>query len=401
MGIRLGVVAGAVLATVMASTAGAQGFNVGTGGRVVPVDTRSTQATVTLGGTVVPYKEVTLAAQLPGRVIFLAGTEGDAFKEGTKLAELDDKDLRAQREGAVASLRDAEAGMRNAGVQYERELVAPQRQSPSQMPGMGMPSLFDQFVTRPMGGMIGQGAPGLERYTDLYRQGIQIEQARNAYLKAVSQLQQIEAKFRDSESIAPFDGMIVKKFVEVGDTVQPGQPVLLFADTHYLQVQVEVPARLMPGIRDGMWLRAKLDIRNTWVDARVAQIFPMADPERHTVRVKLDLPTSAPAAPGMYAEVMIPDVDAPVRTVLVVPSAALVQRGSLPMVYVAKDDNKKELRIVRLGERVDQYHVTVLSGLQPGEFVYIEAERGPGGLAPSPPPVQPGTSYQGQVPTGY
>jgi RND family efflux transporter MFP subunit len=252
-----------------------------------------------------------------------------------------------------------------------------------------------------MGGMMGQGAPGLERYTDLYRQGIQIEQARNAYLKAVSQLQQIEAKFRDSESIAPFDGMIVKKFVEVGDTVQPGQPVLLFADTHYLQVQVEVPARLMPGIRDGMWLRAKLDIRNTWVDARVAQIFPMADPERHTVRVKLDLPTSAPAAPGMYSEVMIPDVDAPVRTVLVVPSAALVQRGSLPMVYVAKDDNKKELRIVRLGERVDQYHVTVLSGLQPGEFVYIEAERGPGGLAPSPPPVQPGTSYQGQVPTGY
>ena len=398
MGIRLGVVAGAVLATVMASTAGAQGFNVGTGGRVVPVDTRSTQATVTLGGTVVPYKEVTLAAQLPGRVIFLAGTEGDAFKEGTKLAELDDKDLRAQREGAVASLRDAEAGMRNAGVQYERELVAPQRQSPSQMPGMGMPSLFDQFVTRPMGGMIGQGAPGLERYTDLYRQGIQIEQARNAYLKAVSQLQQIDAKFRDAQSVAPFDGMIVKKFVEVGDTVQPGQPLLLFADTHYLQVQVEVPARLMPGIRDGMWLRSKLDIRNTWVDVRVAQIFPMADPERHTVKVKLDLPTSAPAAPGMYAEVMIPDVDAPVRSVLVIPTAALVQRGSLPMVYVAKEDNKKELRIVRLGERVDQHQVTVLSGLLQGEYVYIEGERGP---TPSPPPAQPGPPYQSQVPPGY
>jgi len=398
MGIRLAVVAGAVLATVMVSTAGAQGYNVGDGGRVIPVEARSTQATVTLGGTVVPYKEVTLAAQLPGRVISLAGTEGDAFKEGAKLAELDDKDLRAQREGAVASLRDAEAGMRNAGVQYERELVAPQRQSPSQMPGMGMPSLFDQFVTRPMGGMIGQGAPGLERYTDLYRQGIQIEQARNAYLKAVSQLQQIDAKFRDAQSVAPFDGMIVKKFVEVGDTVQPGQPLLLFADTHYLQVQVEVPARLMPGIRDGMWLRSKLDIRNTWVDVRVAQIFPMADPERHTVKVKLDLPTSAPAAPGMYAEVMIPDVDAPVRSVLVIPTAALVQRGSLPMVYVAKEDNKKELRIVRLGERVDQHQVTVLSGLLQGEYVYIEGERGP---TPSPPPAQPGPPYQSQVPPGY
>ncbi len=398
MGFRMAAVSGALLATVLATSVLAQGYSVG-GGRVVPVDARSTQATVTLGGTVVPYKEVTLAAQLPGRVIFLAGTEGDSFKEGTRLAELDDKELRAQQQAALASLRDAEAGMRNAGIQYERELFAPQRQSPSQMPGMGMPSLFDQFVTRPMGSMMGQGNPAMERSVDLYGRGIQIEQARNAYLKAVSQLEQVEAKFRDAKSIAPFDGMIVKKFVEVGDTVQPGQPLLSFADTHYLQVQVEVPARLMPGVRDGMWLRAKLDIRNTWVDVRVAQIFPMADPQRHTVRVKLDLPTSAPAAPGMYAEVMIPDVDAPVRTVLVVPNAAIIQRGSLPMVYVVRDENKKELRIVRLGERVDAYHTTVLSGLQPGEMVFIEADKGAAGWNPTPGPTGP--PYSGAPAPGY
>lgn len=399
----------ALTTALLAAGASGQGFNAGGGARVVPVEMRTTQATVTLGGTVVPYKEVSLAAQLPGRVIYLAGAEGDSFKEGTRLVELDDKELRAQQQAAFAALRDAEAALRNANVQYSRELIAPQRQSPSQMPGMGMPSLFDQFVSRPMGSMLGQGSPGLERGADLYRQGIQIEQARNAYLKAVSQLQQIDAKFRDAKSIAPFDGMIVKKLVEVGDTVQPGQPLLVFADTNYLQVQIEVPARLMPGIRDGMWLRAKLDIRQTWVDVRVAQIFPMADPERHTVRVKLDLPTSSPAAPGMYAEVMIPDVDAPVRNVLVVPTAALVQRGSLPMVYVAKEDNKRELRIVRLGERVDAHHVTILSGLQPGDYVYLEPEQTPGSAnaPPGAPPVSQqaypsaGPTYPRQPGPGY
>ena len=35
--------------------------------------------TLSIGGTVVPYKEVTLAAQLPGRVTYLAGIEGDKF----------------------------------------------------------------------------------------------------------------------------------------------------------------------------------------------------------------------------------------------------------------------------------------------------------------------------------
>jgi multidrug efflux pump subunit AcrA (membrane-fusion protein) len=323
---------------------------------------------------------------LPGRITALAGAEGDQFKEDAVLAQIDDAQLRAQQQSAIAAIRDAEASLRNAGVQYQRELVAPGKSSPSQMPGMGMPSLFDQFFTRPLGSVIGQGAPGLERQADLYRFGSQIEQAENARLRAIAELQQIESKFRDARSIAPFDGMIVKKFVEIGDTVQPGQPIVVFADTQYLQVQIEVPARLMPGIRDGMWLRARLDVRDTVVNVRVAQIFPMADPQRHTVRVKLDLPTSAPAAPGMYAEVMIPDVDAPVRTVLVIPSAAVLQRGSLPMVYVAKDNNERELRIVRLGEQVDQYNVTVLSGLKPGDFVVVDAERmgGPGLVSPQP-----------------
>ena len=74
--------------------------------------------TVSLGGTVVPYKEVTLSAQLPGRVKFLAGIEGDLFKEGDLLVELDDSELTAKRQAALAQLANADAQLRNAGVQY-------------------------------------------------------------------------------------------------------------------------------------------------------------------------------------------------------------------------------------------------------------------------------------------
>ena len=357
--------------------------------RAVPVDARNIRATVTLGGTVVPFQEVTLAAELPGRVEFLAGREGDAFEKGAELARLDDRQLRAQRQAAISAIRDAEVAIRSAGVQYNRELIAPNRSSPGQFGGMGMPAVMDQMFTRPMGGMMGLGNPYLERGADLWQQGAQIEQARNAHLRAHAQLREIDTRFRDSRSLAPFDGVITNKLVEVGDTVQPGQPLLEFADTQYLQVQVEVPARLMPGVREGMVVRSRLDVGDRAVNARVAQIFPLADPERHTVRVKFDLPTTAPAAPGMYAEVMIPDVNAPVRQVLVIPVAAIKQRGSLPMVEVSNGEDRKELRIVRLGEYVDPYHVTVLSGLQPGDFVCADGERpttGNQGWAPPPPP---------------
>ncbi len=362
----------------------------------VPVDARNVRATVTLGGTVVPFQEVTLAAQLPGRVEFLAGREGDPFDKDTVLARLDDRTLRAQREAAMSALRDADVAMSSAGVQYSRELIAPNRSSPGQFGGMGMPSMMDQMFTRPMGSMMGWGNPYVERGADLWQQGAQIEQARNARMRAMAQIREIDTKFRDSRSIAPFNGVITNKLVEVGDTVQPGQPLLEFADTQYLQVQVEVPARLMPGIREGMVVRSKLDVGDRTVNARVAQIFPLADPERHTVRVKFDLPTNAPAAPGMYAEVMIPDVNAPARQVLVIPVAAIKQRGSLPMVEVSNGEARKELRIVRLGEYVDPYHVTVLSGLQPGDFVCADGERPPGnqGWAPPPPPARPAPPFR-------
>jgi len=375
MGIRLiRVLSAGVLALTALSTA-AQGPGP-RADNVVPVEVRDFPASVALGGTVVPYREVTLSAQLPGRVVFLAGEEGDPFDKDTALARLDDKELRGRWQAAQAALRDAEVALHNAGVQYNLELYSPQRSSPGQFGGMGMPSLMDQFITRPMGSMMGQSSPYVERHADLYGRGTQIEQGRNAKVRAEAELRQLAAKFRDIVSIAPFDGVITKKFVEEGDPVQPGQPLLEFADLEYLQVQVEVPARLMTAqVRKGMLARAKLDVGDRMVNVRVEQIFPIADPERHTVRVKFDLPQGAPAGPGMYAEVLFPDLSAAARRVLVIPTSAIVQRGSLPMVEIDMGEGRKQLKIVRLGECVGPHHVTVLSGLHTGDLVHFDPER--------------------------
>jgi len=243
--------------------------------------------TVSLGGTVVPYKEVTLAAQVPGRVKYLAGIEGDTFKEGTLLVALDDTELIAKRNAALAQLASAEAQWRNAGIQYSREVFSPQAKSAPG--GMGMPNLFDQMFTKPAESFFGQRSQGAERSADLYSSGVRIEQARNQIMQVQSEIRAVDAKLRDARSEAPFNGVIMKKFVEVGDTMQPGQPLLVFADVEYLQMEVDVPARLRPGLQDGMMLQAELDVGGQMVPVRVAQIFPMADAQRHTVKVKLDL----------------------------------------------------------------------------------------------------------------
>jgi multidrug efflux pump subunit AcrA (membrane-fusion protein) len=321
---------------------------------------------VSLGGTVVPYKEVTLSAQLPGRVKFLAGIEGDTFKEGDLLVELDDSELRAKRQAAMAQLANADAQLRNAGVQFNRELWSPKsRSAPG---GMGVPNLFDQMFTRPMEGFIGERDEGAERGADIYSSRIGIQQAQNTMYQVQAEIRAIDAKLRDARSVAPFNGIIMKKFIEVGDTVQPGQPLLKYADVEYLQIVVDVPGRLRPGLNEGMMLRAELDVGDQEVPVRVAQIFPMADAQRHTVTIKFDLPQGV-SAPGMYAKVLVPDFNAPARSNPIIPTSAIRYNGSLPGVYVLGDDGKPSLRLIRVGEQLPGGYTTVLSGLQSGERV--------------------------------
>lgn len=322
--------------------------------------------TVSLGGTVIPYKEVTMAAQLPGRVSYLAGIEGDSFKEGDLLLAIDDTELLAKRRGLIAQMASADAQLRNAGVQYNREIFSPQA---SAAPGgMGIPNMFDQMFTRPMESIVGERSRGAERSADLFASGTRIQEAQNAIMRLQAELQALDSNIRDARSIAPFAGVIVKKFVEVGDTVQPGQPLLNYADVEYLQVEVDVPARLRPGLREGMMVKAELDLNNRSIPVRVAQIFPMADPQRHTVKIKFDLPQGV-SEPGMYAKVLVPDLNAPARANPVIPTSAIRYNGSLPGVYVLAENGEPQLRLIRVGEEISGGYVTVLSGLIPGERV--------------------------------
>jgi len=326
---------------------------------------------VSLGGTVVPYKDVTFSAQIPGRIDSIAGEEGDHFEEGTVLITIDDDDLLAQRRAAWANLANAEAALRNAGVQLSREWVSPYGGQTNDMMG-GMSSLMRNF-TNPMQSFSGGGSPRYDRHADLYQYGTQVEQAQSQLIAARSKIEEIDTKIRDAKSVAPFDGVITKKLVEVGDPVQPGQPLLKYADMSILQIKVEVPARLMPGVKKGMVFNARLDVGDVDLQARVVQIFPIADPDRHTVTVKLELPQGAPGGAGMYAEVMINDINAKVRDLPVVPKNALVWRGSLPGIYVLNEKNQRSLRLIRIGDEVGADGVAVLSGLRAGERIVVQA----------------------------
>ena len=324
--------------------------------------------TIPIGGTVMAHKSVILTAQLPGRVIMIAGEEGDYFNRGTMLLSLNDEELLAKRRAAETQWASAAAELQNASVQYSRRLASPATtyQPPG---GMGIPSMFDQMFTNPMSSMMGLRQPGMERGADLYAGGVRIDQARHSLEQARSQIAQIDTKLRDARSIAPFDGVIVKKYVEQGDTVQPGQPLLGFEDMSLLQIVADIPTRLSNTLREGDQVAARIDISNATMYVRVKTIFPKADPVRHTVRMKFDLPLETRVAPGSYAEVWIPAPSSTSDERIIVPSSAVVHRGGLPVVFVLGDENRTEMRLVRVGETLPSGEVVILFGLEGNERI--------------------------------
>ncbi len=329
---------------------------------VVTVRRAAVGGVAAVGGTVQPVDTVKLSAQIPGRVLYIAGDVGSRHKKGEVLVRIDTEELEAKLREATAAEASANAQIRAAWAQYQRELASPSKNR--SMGGFGMPAMFDDFFTEPMESFMGTRHPGVERGVDVYSRQIQIEQAQHALAQAQARIRQIRSKMRDAESIAPFDGAIAAKYVEVGDTVQPGQPLIDYTDPSRLEVVADVPVGLRPALREGTRLQVR--IGGQTVPGIVRRIAPVADPVRHTVHVKVALPEGVHAEAGQYAELLIPDPRAQGIPALIIPQSAVIDKGGLHYVFVVDDQNRAVLRLVRLGEPYGQGMIAVLAGLDEG-----------------------------------
>ncbi|MDJ0805883.1 MAG: efflux RND transporter periplasmic adaptor subunit [Gammaproteobacteria bacterium] len=325
---------------------------------------------IAIAGTVSARKSVQLAAQIPGRIQYIAGQEGDRFQQGDLLVQIDDNALRAKLDAAVANRDAALAAIRNANMQLSRELYSPQSRASGQAPGgMGMPAMMDQMFTNPMQNMMGMRDRGAERSSDLVSRETQVTQATTQHKQAEAQIKEIQAALRDARSMAPFTGVVETVHVEVGDTVQPGQPILNYSETSGYQVEVDVPSRLRPDLQEGDILAVRLDGADPAINAMITRIFPVADPRQHTVRVEMDLPMKTIATVGQYAEVSVPDRKAQSVPNLVIPKKSVIRKGGLPLVYTVGSDGRTRLRVVRLGENLGIDQCVVLSGLREGDLI--------------------------------
>lgn len=361
-------------------------------GELASVTQMPAAARMRLGGYVEPRSTTKLSAQGPGRVVFVAGQEGERIAAGQVAVALDDDGLRPEYNAAWAQLAGEMANIQNAQTQLYQNLYGPQT-SPMGGPGyaaydqLSVPffNMAQGFMNQFMPGLSngqnamfpGMGSRPMISQAEAQRSWAAVNNARADYENrlaalagAQTRLDMLDARMRDRLSVVPRSSAIMRRYVRVGDIVQPGQPLMDIADVDNLDVSVEVPVTQIGNLKVGDQVPVSLADTNIW--APVSQIFPAANAAQRTVTVKLALPAGSSAAPGMYAVVWMaqPGGGSPSELAPAIPTKAIVQRGSLPVAYVMGQRGDVELRVLRLGDTQGDM-TAVLSGLEPGEQVLL------------------------------
>lgn len=291
--------------------------------------------------------QATVSAQIAGQLTQLLVDAGDRVRRGQLLARIDTREVDAQVASASAQVAQAEASLAQAQLEYDRTK-----------------SLVAQ-------GFLSQSA--------LDKASADLKTTRAALDAARAGTAQAATGRSFAELRAPIDGVVTRRLMEPGELATPGRGVVEIHDPATLRAVGTIPQFVLP--RTARVDRAEIDLPSVQRRLKAAHVtmLPAADPRLLSTQVRADLPADAPAGivPGTAAKVLVPIGRS---QKLVVPAAAVVRRSELTAVYVLGDGGARQLRQVRVGNRVSDDGVEVLAGLSAGERVALDPLRGSGAI---------------------
>ncbi|MEJ2155799.1 MAG: efflux RND transporter periplasmic adaptor subunit [Desulfobacteraceae bacterium] len=266
-------------------------------------------------GTVTARTSSTLSSKLMGVVRSVHVHEGDMIKKGDLLVTIDQRQVRAQMEQALAN---AEV----AAKEYKRYQQLLKEQSASQQE-------FDRALARH-------------------------REAQAAV--AAARVSQKDAKVR-----APYDGRVVAKLINAGDLASPGTPFLSIEQQGLFWTDLVLPERHIQAVHTGLEVKVKVPaLNNREIVGEVGRIVPMADARSRSFQVKVAMPPGLDLKSGMFARVAIPLADS---GMLLVPKTAIVEQGQLTGIYKVDSAGIAHFRLVRTGKTYGD-RMEIVSGLQ-------------------------------------
>jgi len=184
-----------------------------------------------------------------------------------------------------------------------------------------------------------------ERSVSLFEQELVSEEANERARREARDAEQAAAlaQLELSRTIirAPFDGVVLTRHLDVGNTIGVGDAVYSIADTTRLLADVNVPERHVARLAPGQSVRLTADATRDEVEARIERIAPAVDAATGTVKVTVAVPGGHGLRPGSFVRVDVVTDTHP--QALVVPRSALLAEGRRWFLYqVVRDEAASE-----------------------------------------------------------
>ncbi len=283
------------------------------------------QDKIQLTGVVDALKDVTISAEAGGRVVEILPL-GSNVSDGVIVARFDDRVLKSQLEAAQAAYELAEDTYRRQKALYQDSVIS----------------------------------------------ALEYENVRTRRDQAASTLEQARKMFADTRLTSPITGRVEQRFVEKGELVAPGSPVVRVVDTRHVKIRAGVPERYATDIRESAPAWVRLSSAGLEEEAKLTFVGRFVDVKSRTFPVEIDLEnTSARLKPEMVVDVSIERRS--LADALVVPQTALVHDDLGTGLYVVSREGDQYIADRKTVITGPSFNGTVVieSGVESGDQIVV------------------------------
>lgn len=278
---------------------------------------------LTLPGATEPDADVRVSSESSGNVIWIGAEEGDRVERGALIARLDVASSGARFDQAKATRKLAAEQLRRRRELLEKGVLAQEE--------------FDRMETQ--------------------------------LAKSEASLKEMQVSVEYGVVRAPISGIINKRYVDRGERLNAGEPVVDIVDPAVIRTTVNVPEMDIPHIRKGQEVIVTVDAipGRRWKGV-VEFISFKADDASKTfeTRVLTNNPDGAIRA-GMLARVSLERRT--IEDAITTPLYAIINQGGERLIYV-EENGVARARTIELGV-IEGDRAQVLKGLKAGDNLIV------------------------------
>jgi membrane fusion protein (multidrug efflux system) len=294
-------------------------------------------------GQLVAQAEATVAAQVGGEITGIVADEGAAVAAGEPIVAIDPERRQLELENAQASLLQAQAQEREAAREAQRLEKLAGRGAVSQ-------AQLDEARTRR-------------------------DFARSGAAAAEAQLGLAQRALRDASVVAPFAGLVARRFVNPGEFVAVGAPLFHLVTLDPVEVEFHLAEVDSARVAAGQRVEVRVaSFPDEVFGAEVTLVAPTIDPAARTRRVKAVLANpEGRLLPGTFARV---DLGVAERSgVVMVAKEAVLQRSDGSVVFRLAGGDRVERVRVETGVHRDEL-VELRGGVAAGDWIVVRGHTG-------------------------